>query len=108
MSTLALARGRWQLVVLATVTARVVLDPGTNHYYVAGIVVGAAVWDIAGSRRAVPWWTAAACLGLFVARDFPLPPLVNGIAVLVYFSAVLALAALPVAPAGGRGSPRPR
>lgn len=107
VSLLALARRRWQLVILATITARVVLDPGTNHYYVAGIAVGAAVWDVAGSRRTIPWWTATACLVLFVARGLPLPPSVNGIALLGYFSAVLALAALPRRRAGRREAPRP-
>ena len=95
VSLLALARRRWALVLLATIAARVVLDPGTNHYYVAGIVVGAAVWDIAGSRRSLPYWTATSCLGLFVARDLVLPPVANGIALLLYFGAVCVMAALP-------------
>ncbi|GAA0919487.1 hypothetical protein GCM10009558_103910 [Virgisporangium aurantiacum] len=50
-----------------------VLDPGTNKYYVAGIVVGAALWDLLGLRAALPWCTAAACLGLFTARFVPMP-----------------------------------
>jgi hypothetical protein len=108
VSLLALARRRWQLVLLATIVARVVLDPGTNHYYAAGIVVGAAVWDIAGSRRSVPWWTATSFLGLFFARDLSLPPVVNGISLLVFFVAVCALAALPDGRAAAPARPRSR
>ena len=92
---LAVARGRWPLVLLAAMAARVVLDPGTNRYYVAGIVVGAMVWDVAGSRRSFPWWTGTACLALFAARNLLLPPRVNGIALIAFFGAVCILAALP-------------
>jgi hypothetical protein len=82
VSGLAVARGRWPLVLLATTAARVVLDPGTNRYYAAGIVVDATVWDLLGPRRSFPWWTALSCLLLFAARNLPLPPATNGIALI--------------------------
>lgn len=100
---LAIARGRWPLVLLATMEARVVLDPGTNRYYAAGVVVGALVWDLLGSRRSFPWWTAGTCLVLFAARNLPLPPAFNGWALIVVFAAVCALAALPVRVLGFAG-----
>jgi hypothetical protein len=95
VSLLAIAHRRWELVLLATIAARVVLDPGTNHYYAAGIVVAAAAWDVAGSRGSFPWWTAISSAGLFFARSLPLPPAANGIALIVFFGAVCVLAALP-------------
>jgi hypothetical protein len=57
--------------------------------------VGAALWDIAGSRRRLPWWTAAAFLALFVGRALPLPAEADGIATVMFFAAVALLAALP-------------
>jgi hypothetical protein len=96
---LALYRGRWPAVVLLAVAARIVLDPGTNKYYAAGIVVGAALWDVVGSRAAVPWWTATACIGLFATRWVPMPASAHGWLTLGYFVACCALIA--------RASPRP-
>ena len=107
VSLLAIARRRWPLVLLVTIAARVALDPGTNRYYAAGIVVAAMVWDVLGSRRTFPWWTGTACLALFVARNLPLPPVANGIALLAFLSAVCALAALPGRPLVQQPARRP-
>jgi hypothetical protein len=95
VSVLALARRRWALAILGAIAARVALDPGTNHYYTAGVMVGAALWDVVGSRRSLPWWTAAAFGSMFLLRAFPLPPAATGIATLAFFAAVCVLAALP-------------
>ena len=92
VSLVAVRRGRWPLVLLATVVARILLDPGTNRYYAAGVVVGAMVWDLLGSGRSFPWWTATTCTMLFIARNLPLPPVTNGIAVIAVFVAVCLLA----------------
>ncbi|GAA3214550.1 hypothetical protein GCM10010532_041060 [Dactylosporangium siamense] len=97
VALLAWHRGRWPAMVLLAVGARVVLDPGTNKYYVAGVVVGAALWDVLGSRAAWPWWTATAYLGLFVARWVPMPDAAHGWLTLAY---VLSCAFLLVAPSG--------
>jgi hypothetical protein len=95
ISLLALGRRRWALAVLGVIAARVALDPGTNHYYAAGVLVGAVLWDVVGSRRRLPWWSGTAFAGLFLLRAFPLPPYVNGMVTLAFFGAVCVLAALP-------------
>ncbi|MEV4509177.1 hypothetical protein AB0K00_09505 [Dactylosporangium sp. NPDC049525] len=97
LALLAWRRGRWAAMVLLAVGARVVLDPGTNKYYVAGVVVGAALWDVLGSRAEWPWWTATACLGLFTARWVPMPDAAHGRLALAYVSAC---AFLLITPAG--------
>jgi hypothetical protein len=95
ISLLALVRRRWALAILGVIAARLALDPGTNHYYAAGVLVGAVLWDVVGSRRGLPWWSGAAFAGLFLLRAFPLPPYANGVATLAFFAAVCVLAALP-------------
>jgi hypothetical protein len=92
LGVLALRRGRWAAVILMAVAARVVLDPGTNLYYTAGLVVGAALWDIIRSPAAQPWWTAAVGLGLFASRWIPMPPSAHGWLTLGFFLACCALA----------------
>ncbi|MEV0568291.1 hypothetical protein [Dactylosporangium sp. NPDC050588] len=101
---LAWRRGRWPAMVLVAVGARVVLDPGTNKYYIAGVVVGAAIWDVLGSRAAWPWWTASACLGLFTARWVPMPDAAHGWLTLAYVAACAAL--LPTRSGAGAFSDR--
>lgn len=91
LAALAIRRGRWPLIILVVIGARVVLDPGTNRYYTAGVVLGAVIWDVVGSRAALPWWTGAACLCLFMSRSLPLPPVTYGVATLAFFIATCAL-----------------
>lgn len=95
VSLVALARRRWALAILGVIVARVALDPGTNHYYAAGVLVGAVLWDVAGSGLRLPWWSGAAFAGLFLLRAFPLPPYANGVVTLAFFAGVCILAALP-------------
>lgn len=85
-------------MILVVVASRLVIDPGTNRYYIAGLVTGAAVWDLLGSHGRLPWWTATACLGLFSSRWLGLPPPSNGIALLLFFVACVVLAARPPSP----------
>lgn len=99
LGALAVRRRRAAAVILVVVAARLVLDPGTNRYYTAGLAVGAAVWDLVGARTAVPWWSAAVCLGLFGSRSLGLPPTAYGILTLCFFLAAGALAAGAPAPA---------
>lgn len=62
--------------MLLAVGARLLLDPGTNRYYIAGLVVGTLIWDAIGSRWHLPWWTATAYgIGRAVHRCRPLPAL---------------------------------
>ncbi|GAA1502222.1 hypothetical protein GCM10009827_013410 [Dactylosporangium maewongense] len=60
-----------------------------------GVVVGAAIWDVLGSRAAWPWWTASACLGLFTARWVPMPDAAHGWLTLAYVVACAALLPTP-------------
>ncbi|MEU7872568.1 hypothetical protein [Dactylosporangium sp. NPDC049140] len=78
LGAMAVWRGRWAAIPLLAVASRLVLEPGGNKYYIAGVVVGTVVWDFAGSRHAMPWWTFAACLSLFTARWIPMPDAVHG------------------------------
>jgi hypothetical protein len=96
LGVLALRRGRWPAVLLLAVAARIVLDPGTNRYYAAGAVVGALIWDLAGSSFAFPWWTLGAALVLYGSRSLPLPPAVHGWLTLVYCLACPATLFLPL------------
>jgi hypothetical protein len=91
----AVRRGRWAAVILVVVATRLVLDPGTNMYYPGGLVAGALLWDIVGSARTVPRWTAAAASALFVARYAPLPPSVNGWLTLAFFLACVGFVVVP-------------
>lgn len=86
---------RWAAAVLLVVAARVVLDPGTYTYYVAGISVGALVWDQVGTRRALPVFTWFGA-GLFASEWLPLTPAGRGLVRLVFVVACVAfLAARP-------------
>jgi hypothetical protein len=78
-------RGRWPAVVLLCTGARVVLDPGTYTYYVAGLVVGALLWDQLGARRTLPVWTWACAGSVFAGEWLPLQPQVHGYVRLVFF-----------------------
>jgi hypothetical protein len=102
LGALAVRRGRWPAVLLLAVAARIALDPGTNRYYAAGAVVGALVWDLAGSTFRFPWWTAGAALSLFASRWIPLPPAAHGWITLTY---CLACTALLVPIRGGNAPP---
>ena len=64
LSVGAYVRGRWEGIILMGVAGRLLLEPGTNHYYTAGLAVGALVWDVlAGTHRwpLLTTWT----VGLF-------------------------------------------
>lgn len=93
LGVLAIRRRRWAAVVLVVLASRLVLDPGTNRYYLAGLAVGAAIWDVLGARAALPWWSGAVCLGLFTSRSFGLPPATYGVLTLAFFVAAVLLAA---------------
>jgi hypothetical protein len=58
LGLIAIRRGRWPALLLLGAGARIALDPAVHGYYTASIVVGALLWDLLGSRRPVPIWTA--------------------------------------------------
>ena len=88
-------RGRWPAVVLVVVSIRVVLDPGVYSYYTAGILVGAALWDLVGSRSRLPWWSAAAAASLFAARWLPVTATVTGLVRLAFVVICLTVLVAP-------------
>ena len=53
--------------VLLGVGARVALDPGVHGYYTAGVMVGALLWDLLGTRRPFPAWSLASFAALNLA-----------------------------------------
>jgi hypothetical protein len=101
LAVLAIRRGRWPAVVLLVVAARVVLDPGTNIYYTAGVAVGALLWDVVGSQMRLPWWSAATVVTLFASRWIPVSGRTHGWLTLAFF--VVTVGALALAP--GRPPP---
>jgi hypothetical protein len=64
LGTAAVWRGRWPAVILLGVGARIALDPADHGYYTAGILLGALLWDVLGTRRPVPLWTVTSFAAL--------------------------------------------
>ena len=64
LAAIALRRGRWAAVILLGVGARIALDPADHGYYTAGVLAGALLWDLAGTRRPVPLWTLTSLAAL--------------------------------------------
>jgi len=58
LTLIAISRRRWPALLLLGAGARIALDPGVHGYYTAGIMVGALLWDLVGSRRPAAIWTA--------------------------------------------------
>ncbi len=62
----AIARRRWPAILLLGAGARIALDPGVHGYYTPSVLVGALLWDLLGSRRPLPVWTAISFCALNV------------------------------------------
>jgi len=79
---LAVRRGRWPLVPLAVVAARMLLDPQTYPYYSSGLLIAAAAADLLHRRRVLPVWTLAlaAWVSLDAVTSSALPPAVHSVA----------------------------
>jgi len=75
------------------VLARLVVDPGVHSYYAAGVLVGAVLWDVAGSSRRWPWWTTMTALGFFALRWLPQPLWLHGVVTIAFFLAAVVLVA---------------
>jgi hypothetical protein len=69
---LAVVRGRWEGIVLATIAVRLMLDPGVNAYYTTGLVFGALVWDLLRPRWRWPITTVLAALLLDLPATVPI------------------------------------
>lgn len=85
---------RWPALLLVVMTVRVVLDPGTNRYYMAGLVVGALLWDVCGSSLRVPVWSSAVLLIYGLRWIHGLDPL-HGWLVVVFALCVLGFVVVP-------------
>ena len=59
---IAVLRGRWAAVPLVAIALRLALDPQDIGYYTAGVVLAAAVADLACSDRLLPWATIVTAL----------------------------------------------
>jgi hypothetical protein len=57
--------GRWAAAVVIAVAVRLGTDPNVYTYYATGLVVGAAIWDLLGSRLRVPLLTAVGFVSLY-------------------------------------------
>lgn len=95
LGALAVYRRRWPAVILLGVGARIALDPGVYGYYTAGVLLGALLWDLLGTRRPAPFWTlvsgAALAAAPVVIPDATLVGAVRLWLVLAFTVAVLVL-----------------
>lgn len=66
--TAVVRRGRWPLILLTAVAARILLDPETYPYYTSGLVLAAMTADLLFGSRRLPLWTAA-CTGWYVLNE---------------------------------------
>jgi hypothetical protein len=89
---LAVMRGRWEGIVLATIAVRLMLDPGVNAYYTTGLVFGALVWDLLRPRWRWPITTVVAASLLELPTIASITP--TGAAALRLLTCLGALAAV--------------
>ncbi|MCU1525701.1 MAG: hypothetical protein JWO18_2595 [Microbacteriaceae bacterium] len=81
LAALAIARKRWAAVFLIVIVVRLLLDPGTKNYYDVGLVIGAAIFDLALSSAMIPWATITASALVYLPSYLLVDvPLVRGIA----------------------------
>lgn len=50
-------RRMWPAALLAAISVRILLDPGTRLYYAAGLLLAALVFDVMIVGRRIPWTT---------------------------------------------------
>jgi len=92
LAAASVARGRWPAVILLGVGARIALDPADHGYYTAGILLGALLWDLTGTRRPVPAWTVLSFAALTAVHSLTHDSAVLGalrLGLVVAFSAVI-------------------
>ncbi|HEV2370867.1 MAG TPA: hypothetical protein VGS19_01750 [Streptosporangiaceae bacterium] len=92
---LALWRRRWPAIVLLGVGARIVLDPAARGYYTAGVMLGALLWDLLGTKRPFPLWSLVTFCALWLVPLSTQNPAIRAEArlwLVVAFTAALLLA----------------
>ena len=64
---------RWPGVLIVSVAVRLALDPKDNAYYIGSAALAAAVFDLLGTRWAIPWTTFGTVVTLWqpFVPDFP-------------------------------------
>ncbi|HEY2441787.1 MAG TPA: hypothetical protein VGI31_01495 [Streptosporangiaceae bacterium] len=105
LGAIAIRRRRWPAVILLGAGARIALDPGVHGYYTAEVMLGALLWDLLGSRRPFPLWSAISYLALDIA---PLASHDNALLGQIRLALVIAFtAAILLAPANWYRHPEP-
>jgi hypothetical protein len=66
IATVVVAIGRWPAVLLAGVAWRLLLEPGANRYYTAGVVLGGLVLALGPRAGRLPWALLAGAVALEV------------------------------------------
>ena len=104
-------RRDWPAALAAGVTARIALDPSTNHYYTTGFVLVALLWEADRWPGRLPWRTlalssvlVASASGIVLGGLMPMVRLTMLTAFVTFLLATPAPETL--GSAGERGSPR--
>jgi hypothetical protein len=71
--------GRWTAAIALTIALRLAIDPNVYSYYSTGALVGAAIWDLLGSRVRLPVLTAIGFCLLYWPTFWSLSPHTLGI-----------------------------
>lgn len=101
LAAAAVWRGRWPAVILLGVGARIALDPADWGYYTAGILLGALLWDVLGTRRPVPLWTVMSFAALTAVHAMTNDSALLGqlrLGLVIAFTAAILLAPAHAAP----------
>jgi hypothetical protein len=89
-------RRSWPAAFVAGIAARMLIDPATEHYYTAGLVLAALVWELDDSPDRLPWRTALIATVLEVAAsDVTLGGLMPTARFLVLVAAIATVLATP-------------
>lgn len=71
---LAVRYRRWSAAFVLVIALRLGTDPNVYSYYSTGLLVGAGMWDLLGSRLRLPALTAMCSASLFASMYLPLDP----------------------------------
>ena len=101
LATAAVWRGRWPAVILLGVGARIALDPADHGYYTAGLLLGALLWDVLGTRRPIPLWTVTSFAALTAVHALTKDSALLGqlrLGLVLAFTAAILLSPAPARP----------
>lgn len=84
------AARQWALIPLLGFATRLLFDPAAYQYYVAGLVVGAFVADIAVVRRRIPLLTTTVTLSFLMVPFLDAAPAVASLRASTYVIVILA------------------